>query len=138
MDVDDVEVVELNPLGGADTIDVNDLSGTDVIEVRSDLAAGGVGDGQPDAVIVHSTSGDDVVVPAGDASGVTVFGLAAQVNITGAEAANDRLTVDALAGDDVVDGSGLAAGSIQLTRPESGAPEQLPAPEPDVRFWRWP
>jgi len=44
-----------------------------------------------------------------------VSGLSARVNITGAESANDRLTVNALAGDDVVDGSGLAAGAIQLT-----------------------
>ena len=46
---------------------------------------------------------------------MTAFGLAARVNITGAEAANDRLTVNLLAGDDVVDASGVAAGSIQLT-----------------------
>ena len=45
----------------------------------------------------------------------TVLGLAAQVNITGAEAANDRLTVNALAGDDVIDASGLSAGAIGLT-----------------------
>src|SRR5262249_48276225 len=57
----------------------------------------------------------DVAVVAGDASGVSVFGLAAQVNITGAEASNDRLTVNAAAGDDVVEASGLAAGAIQLT-----------------------
>ena len=44
-----------------------------------------------------------------------MLGLAAQVNITGAEAANDRLTINALAGDDVVEASGLAAGAIQLT-----------------------
>ena len=44
-----------------------------------------------------------------------VFGLAAQVNITGAEAANDRLTVNLLAGDDVMDASGLTATAIQLT-----------------------
>ena len=44
-----------------------------------------------------------------------VVGLATQVNITGAEAANDRLTLNVLAGDDVVDASGLSAGSIQLT-----------------------
>ena len=43
------------------------------------------------------------------------LGLAAQVNITGAEAANDRLTVNALGGDDVVDASGLSAGAIALT-----------------------
>ena len=46
---------------------------------------------------------------------VAAFGLSAQVSITGAEAANDRLTVNGLAGDDVVDASGLAAGAIQLT-----------------------
>ena len=55
------------------------------------------------------------ITVAGDASGVSVVGLAAQVNITGAEAANDRLTVNALAGDDVVDASGLTADAIQLT-----------------------
>ena len=65
-------------------------------------------------MIVHRTSDDDVVVPAGDASGVAVIGLAAQVKITAAEAA-DRLRVNALAGDDVVDASGLAAGSIRFT-----------------------
>jgi Ca2+-binding RTX toxin-like protein len=37
------------------------------------------------------------------------------VNVTGAEATNDRLTVQALAGDDAVDASGLAAGTIQFT-----------------------
>jgi Ca2+-binding RTX toxin-like protein len=41
--------------------------------------------------------------------------LAAQVTITGAEPANDRLTINALAGDDVVEASGLAADAIQLT-----------------------
>jgi Ca2+-binding RTX toxin-like protein len=56
-----------------------------------------------------------VAVVVGDASGVAVLGLAAQVNITGAEAVNDRLTLNMLAGDDVVEASGLAAGAIQLT-----------------------
>ena len=37
------------------------------------------------------------------------------MNIAGAEAANDRLTVNALAGDDVLDASGVATGAIQLT-----------------------
>jgi Ca2+-binding RTX toxin-like protein len=35
--------------------------------------------------------------------------------VTGSEAANDRLTINALAGDDVVDASGLIAGIISLT-----------------------
>ena len=46
---------------------------------------------------------------------MAAFGLAAQVNITGAEAANDRLTVNMLAGDDVVDATSVAVGAIQLT-----------------------
>jgi len=49
---------------------------------------------------------------AGDATGVGVFNLAAQVNITGAEAANDRLVVQTQAGDEVVQASGLAANAI--------------------------
>ena len=115
MDLNDVEGIDFNALGGADTIVVNDLSGTDVTEINLNLAVGGVGDAQPDSVIVQGTNGDDIALIVGDASGASVLGLAAQVNITGAEAANDRLTVNALARDDVVEASGLAAGAIQLT-----------------------
>jgi Ca2+-binding RTX toxin-like protein len=115
MDLNDVESIDFNALGGADTIVVNDLSGTDLVEVNLNLAVAGVGDLQPDSVIVQGTSGDDVVLVVGDASGVSVLGLAAQINLTGAEAANDRLTVNALAGDDVVDASALTAAGILLT-----------------------
>jgi Ca2+-binding RTX toxin-like protein len=66
-------------------------------------------------VIVQGTNGDDVALVVGDANGTSVLGLAAQINITGAEATNDRLTINALAGDDVVEASGLAASAIQLT-----------------------
>jgi Ca2+-binding RTX toxin-like protein len=116
MDLDGVESLNFNALGGADVVVVNDLTGTDVVEVNVDLAAvGGAGDAQPDTVIVNGTSGDDVILVIGDASGVAVFGLAAVINIVHSEAANDRLTINALAGDDVVDASALAAGAIQLT-----------------------
>lgn len=116
MDLDDVEVLTFNALGGADTIVINDLTGTDVTDLNLNLAgAGGVGDGQPDTIIVHGTNGDDVVVVTGDASGVSVFGLAATISITGAESNLDRLTVNALDGNDVVEGSGLAVGAIQFT-----------------------
>jgi Ca2+-binding RTX toxin-like protein len=116
MDLNDVESIDFNALGGADTIAVNDLSGTDVVEVNINLAAaGGGGDGAADNVIVAGTNADDVILALGDASGVAVLGLSAQVNITGAEAANDRLRINALAGDDVVEASGLAASAIALT-----------------------
>jgi Ca2+-binding RTX toxin-like protein len=118
MDLNDVEGIDFNALGGADTITVHDLLGTDVTEINLNLAStigGTAGDGQPDTVIVQGTSGDDVALVVGDASGTSVLGLAAQINITGAESANDRLTINALAGDDVVEASGLAAAAIQLT-----------------------
>lgn len=116
MDLNETEAINFNALGGADKITVNDLSGTDVTEVNLNLAViGGGGDGVADNVLVNGTDGDDVAVVVGDASGQSVMGLAAQVNITGAEAALDRLTVTALAGDDVVEATGLAAGSILFT-----------------------
>jgi Ca2+-binding RTX toxin-like protein len=118
MDLIGVEGIDFNALGGADTITVNDLTGTDVTQLNLDLASppgSAVGDGQADAVIVNGTNAEDTVTVGGDASGVAVLGLAARVNITGAEAANDRLTVNTLGGDDVVDASGLSAGAIGLT-----------------------
>ena len=117
MDLNDVESIHFNALGGADLITVHDLSGTDVVEVNINLAStigGNAGDAQADSVIVNATGGDDVILVVGDASGTSVLGLAAQVNITGAEAALDRLEVRAGDGDDVIEASGVAAGAIQL------------------------
>src|SRR5262249_2391533 len=46
MDLNDVERIDFNALGGADNVTMNDLSGTDVTEVNVNLAlAGGGGDG---------------------------------------------------------------------------------------------
>ena len=55
----------------------------------------------------------DAATVNGDASGTSVTGLAARVAITGAEA-TDRLAVNTLGGDDVVDATGLSAGAIQF------------------------
>jgi Ca2+-binding RTX toxin-like protein len=118
MDVHGVEQVNIAAKGGADTITVNDLSGTDVTRVNIDLSSsadGGAGDGQPDTIIVNGTSAADVISVLGDAGGTDVSGLAAGVHIAGAEADKDRLIINALAGDDVVDASALQATGIQLT-----------------------
>jgi Ca2+-binding RTX toxin-like protein len=118
MDLNDVEHIRFNALGGADNIVVHDLSGMDVTEVDINLAStisGATGDGQPDTVTAQGTGGDDVAVVVGDASGVSVLGLAAQINITGAESANDRLVIKAGAGDDVIEASGVSGGAIALT-----------------------
>ena len=118
MDLNDVEHIDFNALGGADNIVVNDLSGTDVTEVNINLAGtlgGSAGDNQPDTITINATSGDDVIQIVGDANGVTILGLATTVNISGFDAANDRIVINELAGDDVIEASGLAAGAIQLT-----------------------
>jgi Ca2+-binding RTX toxin-like protein len=115
MDLNGVEDVVFNAFGGTDKIAVHDLTGTDVTNVELNLAgAGGLGDGAADAVTVDATAGNDVALVFGDASRVTVVGLAAQVDLTGMEAANDTLTIFGGDGDDVLSASGLAAGAIKL------------------------
>lgn len=115
MDLNDVEQIDFNALGGSDVVVVNDLTGTDVTQLNLNLAgSNGAGDAQSDTVILQGTANDDVIQAMGDASGVSVVGLAAFVHITGAESANDQLVVNALAGHDVLDGSGLAANAIRF------------------------
>ena len=75
MDLDDVEAIDYNAVGGSDTVVVNDLSGTDVVEVNLSLAGtigGGAGDAAADNVIVHgtsaaTTSSSPLATPAGPA-----------------------------------------------------------------------
>jgi Ca2+-binding RTX toxin-like protein len=112
MDLNEVEGIDFTARGGADNVTVHDLSGTDATEINVNLEStpgSGIGDAQPDNVILTGTAGDDAIMVFGDAAGVSVFGLAVQVNITGHEAANDQLTINALAGDDVVEASALEA-----------------------------
>jgi Ca2+-binding RTX toxin-like protein len=116
LDLNGVERVDVNALGGADTITVNNLSGTDLNEVNINLQAGaGGGDGQADSVIVNGTGGADVISVRGSGGIVTVVGLPAFVKVTGSEADKDQLVVNTLGGDDVVNASTLAAGVIRLT-----------------------
>jgi Ca2+-binding RTX toxin-like protein len=116
MDLDDVETIDARLLGGTDTLTVGDLSGTDVTDVGADLAAfGGADDAAADNVITDGTNGDDVAIVAGGGTQAQVLGLATRTTITGAGPGVDRLTVRALAGDDVMDATGIPAGSILLT-----------------------
>ncbi|WP_422931535.1 beta strand repeat-containing protein [Singulisphaera sp. PoT] len=118
MDLHGIEGIDLNTLGGADTVTVNDLTGTDLNRLNIDLgspAGSGLGDGSADTIIVNGTNDADQVTVGGNAGLVAVTGLAATVNITGAEAANDRLVVNTLGGDDVVVASALSAPAIALT-----------------------
>jgi Ca2+-binding RTX toxin-like protein len=118
MDCADIAFIQLNALGGGDTITVNDLTGTGVAKVNLDLASppgSGIGDGSADTVIINATPGNDSVSVNGASGVVNVLGLSAMVTITGSEAALDQLLVNLLAGDDAFEAVHLVAGIIKLT-----------------------
>jgi Ca2+-binding RTX toxin-like protein len=114
MDTNDVEIFDIRALAGADNVVVNDLAGTDITEVRSDLAGTGGDDAEADNVTVNGTQGDDIAVIGGEGAELQLVGLAATVKVTNGAPATDSLTVNQLAGDDVVDASGVAAGLTRL------------------------
>jgi Ca2+-binding RTX toxin-like protein len=115
MDLNHIEAIDFNALGGADTVTVGDLTGTAVTQVAINLGAnGGGGDGAADAVIVNATNGADTINVVGSGNAVSVTGLAAQVNITNTDA-GDTLTINAGNGNDTINASALPAGIIGLT-----------------------
>jgi Ca2+-binding RTX toxin-like protein len=115
MDLNDVESIDLRMLGGSDNVVIGDLSGTDVTEVNVDLRGPSGGpDGAIDTVTVNATQGDDVFGVTGDIGGVQVFGLQAMTNMFFTDA-DDRLTLNGLGGDDVIDATSLEASAVQLT-----------------------
>src|SRR5205085_1077107 len=62
MDLNGVERIDFNALGGADRITVGDLTGTDLTQVNLNLSAtGGAGDGAADTVVVNGTKGADSI-----------------------------------------------------------------------------
>ena len=116
IDLNDVESIVTKTFGGADNVVVNDLSGTDLDDVLADIAANGGGDDlEPDNVIANATNGDDVASIRDAGPTVQVSGLPARISVSGAVAGSDRVTVNALAGADVLDATGLAAASAALT-----------------------
>ena len=115
MDLNGVETIAFRALGGADTITVNDLTGTDVTKVAVDLGVAGGGDGAADTVIVNGGAGSDQIRLTQSGADILVSGLHAQVLVTGAEPANDALTVNGLDGQDVINAGDLIANQVKLT-----------------------
>ena len=103
MDLDNVETVDVSAKGGVDTITVNDLSKTDVNKVNIDL---GGADGASDTVILNATNADDAITVTNNNGVVTVSGLPQEVTISNFEA-GDRIVINGLGGDDVIEASGL-------------------------------
>jgi Ca2+-binding RTX toxin-like protein len=118
MDLDNVERVDFNAKGGADTVVVHDLAGTDLKEVRVDLAAAPpaiAGDGAPDKVIVEGTNGRDSIAVATIAGQTWVTGLAAKVIVSDAESQVDEVAVNGLVGNDTLSALALAVTGPLLT-----------------------
>jgi Ca2+-binding RTX toxin-like protein len=116
MDLNSVEHIQLNILGGADTITVNDLTGTGVTQVAIDLGAtpgAAGGDGVADTVIVNGTLGNDAISVVKSGTSLMVNGLAEQVTIANAEA-GDTLAINGLAGNDTIDASSITAGQVKF------------------------
>jgi Ca2+-binding RTX toxin-like protein len=115
MDLNDVETINAKMLGGVDNLIVGDLSGTDVTSVNADLASSvGGDDGAADNVTATGTNGDDVAIVSGSGANAQVSGLPAVVSATGV-GIDDRVTVNGLAGDDVLDASSMPAAAALVT-----------------------
>jgi Ca2+-binding RTX toxin-like protein len=112
MDLNSVEDIQLNTLGGADTVTVNDLTGTHTQKLNIDLGANGASDGQADTVVLTATNANDTITVTNNNGVVTVSGLSTDVTISNFDA-NDRLVINGLGGDDVIEASGLSG--MQLT-----------------------
>jgi Ca2+-binding RTX toxin-like protein len=116
MDANDLEVLNFSAVGGADNITATGLAATDLTQFNVALAAaGGGGDAQADTVTLGGTAGDDVALLTGSGTSLTATGLVPTIAVTGAESANDRFVLNLGDGDDTVDASGVATGSMLLT-----------------------
>jgi hypothetical protein len=114
MDMDDIERLQFNALGGADAMTVNDLRGTDIQNVGIDVGTGSTADGAIDNVTVNGTDNADHVNVTGDGGIIDVAGLAADTTIFGADV-TDQLHVNTLGGNDTVDVDAGATASIGVT-----------------------
>jgi Ca2+-binding RTX toxin-like protein len=135
IDADDLENVDINALGGLDTVFVEDISATDTVSVDANLAAtlgGTAGDGMADRVSVLGTAGS-VPRVTGAGSVLTATGLPATVRVFNPEAANDLLSFGAGTNGLVnIDGSAAAdvlniepspvAGHVRVTTASLPAP----------------
>jgi Ca2+-binding RTX toxin-like protein len=117
MDLDRVERIEFNALGGVDQINVNDLTSTDVRLVDLDLAAvigSGVGDTLVDRVTVEGTGGGDRIGVRTLGGSTVVGGLSARVEIAGEDGGQDVLRIEAGAGNDTISARLLTDDGMKL------------------------
>jgi len=104
MDLNGVEELDLETLGGVDSVTVDDLTGTALARVNVDLEGSpgsGAGDGQADSIVLHGSAAREVVSIGVSKGTLEVEGLAAQVRVAHAEPALDSLEYVVLGSDEV-------------------------------------
>lgn len=103
MNMDSIEGLDLNTLGGADVVDVGSSSGTGLAHVELGLAgSSGAPDGAADQVTVSGTDAKDNIRVRVDGDTATVRGVQPSLSISGADAALDHLQINAAGGRDKV------------------------------------
>ena len=114
MDVDGVEEVDVQALGGSDFTEVGDLARTDVVTVNvDDGPIGGGPDGTIDTVIVSGTPAADVFTLTGETNITRVQGGSTTLNITDMDRL-DAVTVVTDKGADTIDASAVPADAARL------------------------
>jgi hypothetical protein len=109
-----IEHLSADVLRGPDVVTVGDLSATKLVDLWLALGPLDENDGQPDAVTLAGSNRDDSILLGGRPGVMHVKGLLPRIVIVATEA-SDRLTVNALAGDDTIDASAVRAGAMMLT-----------------------
>lgn len=112
MDMNSVEAIEFNALGGADEIVVRDLTGTGTVDVVLNMAGalgGADGDGQVDSITLEGGNDNEFIdVLSNEPGQLWTSGLSAGVSMSAIEA-GDRIQVNAMGGDDFVSLETLSA-----------------------------
>jgi Ca2+-binding RTX toxin-like protein len=122
-----VERFDLRASGGVDNVVVNDLTGAGLARLNADLA----NDGAADVVDIKGSSAANELRVGG---AINITGIGTTVNVSRAQAANDRLNVDPGAGSDRVtvegtaanDTIGVAASAVARHISISGGPAGMP------------
>ena len=111
-----IERIEINALGGADTIEVFDPSSVGIAQVAIDLAAtlgGKTADTKIDTVLLHGTGDHDTIGLSLAGSKIVRTGMPIELSIDHA-GKTDRLVMHGDTGHDWIDASIVPAGKIAL------------------------
>lgn len=117
MDLNDVEEIQLNTLGGADNVTVNDLTGTDLRAVRLNSSAflgGSTPDAQVDVLTINGTNGPDDVHVVFEGGKVQAVGLSTLVELSGFDS-TDSIVVNGLGDTDSLFAAPIVATKITVT-----------------------